>query len=138
MPGQVFFAYPTATLAPLYVKTICPICHVREGRRSRRRSLLDYLLGIGGVVPWRCEACEARFYARSFPLQNLRYAHCRQCGNLELQRISPEYVPGVFSIVGRTLHLPALRCEPCRHKFFSLRPVLKELKPPTATAGRAA
>jgi hypothetical protein len=24
------------------------------------------------------------------------------------------------------LRLPALRCEPCRHKFLSVRPIMKE------------
>jgi hypothetical protein len=83
----------------------------------------DYLFSAVGIVPWRCGACETRFYARTIPVQHLFYAHCGICGNLELKRIAPEYVPGVVSLVGRILHLPALRCEPCRHKFFSLRPV---------------
>jgi hypothetical protein len=47
------------------------------------------------------------------------------CGNLELQRISPEKVTGGSALVWRVLGLPALRCEPCRHKFFSLRPLLR-------------
>jgi len=47
------------------------------------------------------------------------------CGNLDLQRIAPEKVPGAASVVGRLLGLPALRCEPCRHKFFSVRPLLR-------------
>jgi hypothetical protein len=48
------------------------------------------------------------------------------CGNMELQRIAPEYVPGIMSLIARMLSMPALRCEPCRHKFFSFRPVLRE------------
>jgi hypothetical protein len=70
--------------------------------------------------------CETRFHARAMPFHHLRYAHCGICGNLELKRISAEFVPGVVSFFGRLLHLPALRCEPCRHKFFSLRPVWRE------------
>jgi hypothetical protein len=56
------------------------------------------------------------------------YAHCRICGNLELQRISPQHVPGATSIIGRILGLPALRCDPCRHKFFSVRPLREEAR----------
>jgi hypothetical protein len=85
------------------------------------------------VLPWRCDACEARFYARAVPLRNFFYAHCRICGNLELQRISAEYVPGTTSIFWRVLQIPALRCEPCRHKFFSVRPLLREERGVAAT-----
>jgi hypothetical protein len=86
------------------------------------------------VLPWRCDACEARFYARVVPWRNFLYAHCGFCGNLALQRISAEYVPGMAAMVGRVLHLPALRCEPCRHKFFSVRPLLREEQAVAATA----
>jgi len=56
----------------------------------------------------------------------LFYAHCAICGNFELQRISAERVPHVTAIFWRILRLPALRCEPCRHKFFSVRPLRRE------------
>src|SRR2546430_7722051 len=58
-----------------------------------------------------------------FPYTTLFRSHCGICGNLELQRISAEHVPGVTAIPGRILGLPALRCAPCRHKFFSMRPL---------------
>jgi hypothetical protein len=87
---------------------------------------VDYLLGMAGVVPWRCETCETRFRARYIPLRNLIYAHCGICGNLELQRISAEHVPGITSFVARVLRIRALRCAPCRHKFFSVRPLQRE------------
>jgi len=103
--------------------TSCPVCHSANSRRSKRRSVLDYLFGFGGVLPWRCETCTTRFYARLMPFRTLLYAHCRICGNLELQRISAERITGVTSVVGRLLGIPALRCEPCRHKFFSVRPL---------------
>jgi DNA-directed RNA polymerase subunit RPC12/RpoP len=106
---------------------ICPACHSSGGRRSRRRTPLDFFLALGGMVPWRCIQCEKRFHARSVALRNMRYARCGICGNLELQKISPEYVPGRFALLARMLGLPALRCDPCRHKFFALRPVLREV-----------
>jgi hypothetical protein len=86
----------------------------------------DHLYGLAGILPWRCGVCERRFRARVEPLHNLFYAHCGICGNQELQRISGEHVPGVTSIFGRMFGIQALRCQPCRHKFFSLRPLLRE------------
>jgi hypothetical protein len=88
----------------------------------------DYLYGVVGLIPWRCNQCEHRFRARALPLTDWKYAHCSICGNLDLKRISPEHVPGFVGIFGRLLGLPSLRCEPCRHKFFSIRP-LKEPTP---------
>src|SRR5580704_9634968 len=102
----------------------CPACQAVACRRSRRRSISEYLFSAVGVVPWRCMVCETRFHARAIPLRHLRYTRCGICGNLELQRISAETVSGVTSAVGRWLGLPAVRCEPCRHKLFSLRPML--------------
>jgi len=106
----------------------CPECQSTGCRRSKRRSVLDYVLGVTGVLPWRCSACHARFHARVIPLRHLLHARCRMCGNLELQRISPEKVPGATAAVGRWLGLPALRCEPCRYKFFSVRPLLRGMQ----------
>jgi DNA-directed RNA polymerase subunit RPC12/RpoP len=105
---------------------VCPACHAGGSRRSRRRSVIDYVFAAVGMVPWRCVQCEKRFHARSVALRNVRYARCAICGNLELQKISPQYVAGPLSFFARLLELPALRCDPCRHKFFSMRPVLRE------------
>jgi hypothetical protein len=104
----------------------CPLCHSSNSRRSKRRSVRDYLFSVTGVLPWRCESCETRFHARALPLRAFFYAHCGICGNLELQRIAAARVPGVTAILGRILGLPALRCEPCRHKFFSVRPLRRD------------
>ena len=69
------------------------------------------------------------------PFRTLFYAHCGICGNLELQRIAPERVPGMTTILWRILGLPALRCAPCRHKFFSVRPLRQETARVEAAAG---
>jgi len=89
----------------------------------------DFLFSAAGVLPWRCEACQTRFRARLLPLRTWFYAHCANCGNLELQRISADRVPGAAATFGRILRLRALRCEPCRHKFFSVRPLRREERP---------
>jgi hypothetical protein len=83
-------------------------------------------MSVAGVLPWRCEKCEARFHAKAVPFRVSLYAHCSYCGNLDLQRIAPEHVPGATAFIGRLLGLPSLRCDPCRHKFFSIRPPLPE------------
>ncbi|HET6930333.1 MAG TPA: hypothetical protein VFI45_08430 [Candidatus Acidoferrum sp.] len=101
----------------------CPICKQDGARRSRRQTAADYVLGVIGVYPWRCKSCSARFYARLMSLHNSLHAHCPICGNPELKRISPEHVNAVFGFVWRTLHIPAFRCEPCRHKYFSVLPM---------------
>jgi hypothetical protein len=88
--------------------------------------LQDHLFSFAGILPWRCASCGIRFHARAMPFRSFLYAHCRICGNHELQRISAEYVPGVTAVLGRIFRLPALRCEPCRNKFFSVRPLRQE------------
>jgi hypothetical protein len=65
-------------------------------------------------------------------LRSVKYARCGICGNLELQKISSEYIAGPMALVARMLGLPALRCDPCRHKFFAVRPVMRVC--PRATA----
>jgi hypothetical protein len=95
----------------------------------------DYLLSFSGVLPWRCQFCKTRFRARPSPLGSLIYAHCRICGNLDLQRIAPGRVEGAASSLGRILGIPALRCAPCRHKFFSVRPLRREPRGEAAVEG---
>ena len=82
----------------------------------------DYLIAWSGVRPWRCRHCELRFFAWVVPVSYALYAHCHQCGNFDLQRISREHVSGGFAWLGRLLHFPAYRCDPCRNRFYSLRP----------------
>jgi hypothetical protein len=70
----------------------------------------------------------------------LPYAHCRRCGNLDLQRISHRHVEGMFAWLGVLLHIPAYRCAPCRSRFFSIlknrhfRPVDEEIPEPPQPA----
>ena len=99
---------------------ICPRCKSDSCRRSRRKNVLDYALGLTGLRPWRCRICERRFHAWSVPPQFLIYAHCSHCGNLNLQRIDAEYVNKGWPRLWRLLGAPAYRCQPCRHRFFSL------------------
>jgi hypothetical protein len=83
---------------------------------------------VAAVVPWRCPRCTKRFHARSSPLAHLLSAHCGICGNIEVKRISPELANGFAAPLWRSLGMPAFRCIPCRHKFFSVLPISKEVQ----------
>jgi hypothetical protein len=100
----------------------CPICKKGDARRSRRQNAADYILGIFGVYPWRCYRCQGRFHSRLMPLGDALRIHCPICGNPDLKRISAEHVTTPLAFVWRFLRVPAYRCEPCRHKYFSVRP----------------
>jgi hypothetical protein len=69
------------------------------------------------------------------PLSDSMHAHCPICGNLELKRIASNLVDSPMSFLWGWLRVPAYRCEPCRHKYFSLLPQgngkgpLRELTP---------
>jgi hypothetical protein len=62
------------------------------------------------------------------PIAHLLSAHCSICGNLELKRISGDYATGLGAPLWRALGIQAFRCIPCRHKFFSIRPLSKEVE----------
>jgi C4-type Zn-finger protein len=100
----------------------CPLCKGNDARRSRRQNAADYLLSVLGVYPWRCRDCRARFYARLMPLSDSLRAHCPICGNLDLKRISPQHVDTHLGFLWSSARIPAYRCEPCRHKYFSILP----------------
>jgi hypothetical protein len=68
---------------------------------------------------------------------NSLHAHCPICGNLALKRISPEHVDAVFGFVWRNLRIPAFRCEPCRHKYFSVLPKQQHAKQGVELSSRA-
>jgi C4-type Zn-finger protein len=56
------------------------------------------------------------------PLGDSLRVHCPICGNQELKRIAAEHVTAPLSFLWRALRVPAYRCEPCRYKYFSIRP----------------
>jgi hypothetical protein len=100
----------------------CLICKQPGARRSRRNGLADYVLSLLGLYPWRCSSCHSRFHARLMPLSHTFRSHCPICGNLDVKRISPDFVNHPLSLAYRVLRIPAFRCEPCRHKYFSMLP----------------
>jgi hypothetical protein len=40
-----------------------------------------------------------------------------------------------LSFAGRFMRLPALRCEPCRNKFFTVRPLYAEVQREEVSSG---
>ncbi|HEY4977984.1 MAG TPA: hypothetical protein VII25_02345 [Candidatus Acidoferrum sp.] len=114
----------------------CPICKKKRTRRSHRQTITDHIVSLFGVYPWRCTDCQARFHSRLMPLSHLFRAHCPYCGNLDLRRISPDFVDSPFAMLCRLFRVPALRCDPCRHKYFSILP-LKETDEQAYTASSA-
>ena len=89
--------------------------------RSHRGGLADFFGTLMQLRPWRCQACNKRFYGWTVPLPFARYVHCPRCGNFDLQKIDRNRVDqGTLPSVKRFLGFPAYRCDPCRQKFFSV------------------
>ena len=102
---------------------ICPACKSVDCRRSRRSGVSDRVLGAARMLPWKCKGCGHRFHAWSVPPVFVLRAHCPKCGNLEIDRVARKHVEkGLLVKLQRALRFPAYRCDPCRHKFFTLRP----------------
>jgi len=103
---------------------ICPQCRSVNCYRSRRAGAVDYFLySLLGLRPWRCYTCELRFRARRVAIPFSRYAHCPKCGNFDLDRVARDRVDdGALLFLKRLLGFPAFRCDPCRQRFFTIRP----------------
>jgi len=101
---------------------ICPQCRSADCFRSHREGPIDRLNSLTGLRPWRCHTCDWRFYAWRVATRFEGYAHCPRCGNFDLEHISRERVEaGTLVAPKRWLGFPAYRCDPCRHRFFSVR-----------------
>src|ERR1700734_3356976 len=113
---------------------ICPRCRSAECYRSHRGGITDFVASLTGTRPWRCMARELRFYAWKVAAAFSLNAHCPRCGNFNLEHISRERVEaGSMITLKRWLGFPAYRCDPCRHRFFSVKPFRRILPSPSAT-----
>jgi hypothetical protein len=116
---------------------ICPRCRSGDCYRSRREGPADFFATLTQLRPWRCQACEQRFYAWTVAIPFVRYAHCPRCGNFDLEHIARERVEkGALITVQRFLGFPAFRCDPCRQKFFSLLPYRRIVSSMTSAVPR--
>jgi len=114
---------------------ICPQCRSEDCFRSHRKGLRDFFFTILGSRPWRCHTCDHRFYARRVATSFACYVHCSKCGNLDLERIARNRVDeDPLAFLKRRFGFPAYRCDPCRHRFFSLRP-FRRIIPSMASTG---
>jgi DNA-directed RNA polymerase subunit RPC12/RpoP len=89
---------------------------------------VDYVARVFGSVSWRCSRCSKRFRARTTPIAHLLSAHCAICGNIEVKRISSDLADCFAAPFWRALGVPAFRCVPCRHKFFTVLPLSKDVE----------
>jgi hypothetical protein len=91
--------------------------------RSHRSGIADFFATLMRLRPWRCGACDLRFYAWTVAAPFVHYVHCPRCGNFDLQHVARERVDqGTLLWFKRFFGFPAYRCDPCRQKFFSLLP----------------
>lgn len=103
---------------------ICPRCRSENCFRSGPGGLGDDIYAAFGQRCWRCHMCDRRFHARRVAISFALYAHCPRCGNFDLERASRNRVDwGLLISLKRWLGFPSYRCDPCRRKFFSVRPV---------------
>jgi predicted RNA-binding Zn-ribbon protein involved in translation (DUF1610 family) len=105
--------------------------------RSHRGGVADFFGTLMGLRPWRCQACEQRFYAWTVAVRFVRYVHCPRCGNFDLEHIASDRVEqGTLTTLKRFLGFPAYRCDPCRQKFFSILPHRRILPSMLSAASR--
>lgn len=98
---------------------VCPECNSTHCTRSRRKGVADYGISVTQLRPWRCRACQNRFYAWNVPVALIFYAHC-SCGNFALEKIPGRLaLDGRFKWLKRVLGFAAYRCPACRERFFS-------------------
>ncbi len=84
---------------------------------------------------------QRRFYGWAAPVRLAWYAHCKQCGNFDLQRIPRKHLGRglAFSFL-RLLGARAYRCRICRCHFSSLRAfrrILPAVEPEREQVGAA-
>jgi endogenous inhibitor of DNA gyrase (YacG/DUF329 family) len=75
-----------------------------------------------GIYMFKCDDCEHRFKAVIYRPKNLFFAKCSRCHRMDLSRWTREYYsPGLVTRVMLALGAKAVRCEYCRHNFWSFR-----------------
>jgi hypothetical protein len=106
----------------------CPDCGKSAVRRSRRRTLKDYVAALVGLRPYRCHECNHRYHDRSRARRPPREPYswravCPRCGFTGVNRIPRRKVPPTWgNLPWRMLPAYAYRCPECRKRFFDYRP----------------
>ena len=100
----------------------CPKCNSRNLRFSHLRNAKERLGVLLGIRPIRCRDCRARFVRRTWRFNDLKYARCPKCLQMDLSTWSlGHYKVSAWKSFLVYLGANTYRCEYCRHNFISLR-----------------
>ena len=102
----------------------CSRCGSESVRPSRSRSLSGKALNLLGVAAFRCQNCDHRFRASIWRIRQAFYAKCTRCHRMDLSRWNTDhYNPPLGTRIAVACGAQAVRCEYCRHNFWSFRRV---------------
>jgi len=122
----------------------CPQCGSYDLRYARLRRPSERFWSWLGTRPLRCRKCRTRFIARTWRLENLRWARCPKCWRMDLSSWSErEYPVSALRRLLLALGAHPWRCEYCRYNFVSFRPRKEgwrpwSRRPPRATTAEQA
>ena len=102
----------------------CSRCGSESVRTSRSRSLSGKALNLLGVAAFRCQNCDHRFRAGIWRIRQAFYAKCTRCHRMDLSKWNTDhYSPPLGTRIAVACGAKAVRCEYCRHNFWSFRRV---------------
>ena len=102
----------------------CSRCGSESVRTSRSRSLSGKALNLLGIAAFRCQGCDHRFRASIWRMRQVFFAKCTWCHRMDLSKWNTDhYNPPLATRIAVTCGAKAVRCEYCRHNFWSFRRV---------------
>ncbi len=102
----------------------CSRCGSETVRTSRSRSLSGKFLNLLGIAAFRCQNCDYRFRASIWGIRQAFYAKCPRCHRMDLSKWNTDhYHPPLGTRIAVACAAKAVRCEYCRHNFWSFRRV---------------
>ncbi len=108
----------------------CPSCGSESLRTSKARSLSETVLNLIGLFAFRCLDCDHRFRASIWRVRQLFYAKCPRCLRLDLSKWNTtHYSPPFTTSLAVACGAKSVRCEYCRHNFWSFRRVKVQFNP---------
>jgi hypothetical protein len=116
----------------------CPNCASADVRRSRRQNASEAIRMSLGNYPFRCLACNTRFWSSIWLLSVWKYAKCPKCLGLTLTTwLLRSSRPTFFQKLCVTFGAKRHRCSRCRCNFVSFKgrlPVPKDTEHETVPA----
>jgi hypothetical protein len=101
----------------------CPACGSCTIRLSRRQNFGELSRMAVGSYPFRCMACNQRFWANIWFWSVLKYSKCPRCLSLDLITWSHKVQHlSYWKKLQLTLGAKRHRCARCRCNFVSFRP----------------